>query len=153
MNAIEAAFQGRIAKAPTLRTSQSSGKPWAMFSVAIGNEDHADHVQWVNVVVFGADAEAASTLAKGTLVYVEGKLRLETWEKDGQPRSGLKVTASRVQPMGQIGQRKPPTAKASAEGAPAPRSSEPVYRPLDGASTGKRDPDGALAFADAEIPF
>lgn len=152
MNAIEAAFQGRIAKAPTLRTAQS-GKPWSMFSVAIGNEDHADHVQWVNVVVFGADAEAAAALDKGTPVYVEGKLRLETWEKDGQPRSGLKVTASLVQPMGQIGRRKPPKAKASPEGAPAPRSAESVYRPLEGAQTGKREPDGARGFADAEIPF
>lgn len=153
MNAIEAAFQGRIAKAPTLRTAQSSGKPWAMFSVAIGNEDHADHVQWVNVVVFNDLAVQIAGTEKGAAVYVEGVLTLETWEKDGQPRSGLKVKASLVQPMGQIGRRKPPKAKASPEGAPAPRSAESVYRPLEGAQTGKREPDGARGFADAEIPF
>lgn len=39
MNAIEAAFEGRIGKPPTMRTAQS-GKPWCSFSVAVGGDDN-----------------------------------------------------------------------------------------------------------------
>jgi single-stranded DNA-binding protein len=43
-------------------------------------------------------------LKKGTEVYVEGKLRLESWTgKDGRERTGLSVTASRVEVLGSIG--------------------------------------------------
>ena len=33
---------------------------------------------------------------KGAGVFVEGSLRLDTWEKDGEKKSKIKVTADRV---------------------------------------------------------
>jgi hypothetical protein len=61
---------------------------------------------WVRVALFGdAVAAPAPTLTKGTQVYCEGRLSLGTWK--GRARSGLNLAAWEVQPMGQIGRRKP----------------------------------------------
>ena len=103
MNGIECAFVGRLSQDPELRTSQA-GKPWAALSVGVGE---GDKVQWVRVSVFCSTAEAVASLAKGASVYVEGRLKLDTWTgKDGNERSGLSVAASVAQPMGQIGRKK-----------------------------------------------
>ena len=50
----------------------------------------------------------APRLTKGTQVYCEGRLSLGTWTgRDGEARAGLNLAAWEVQPMGQIGRRKP----------------------------------------------
>ena len=111
MNGIEAAFVGSIGTAPELRTSKS-GKPWCSFSARVGEGEAAT---WVRVAVFGETADAATTLAKGTPVYVEGRLRLGTWQtKDGESRSGLSVVATKVELLGQIGRRRPTTSSGNA---------------------------------------
>jgi single-strand DNA-binding protein len=81
--------------------------------VAIDAEGEAEGATWARVVVFGGLAtERHPTLQKGAEVYVEGKLRLESWTgKDGRERSGLSVAAAKVEVLGRIGfdpyQRKP----------------------------------------------
>jgi single-stranded DNA-binding protein len=98
----ECAFAGRIGLQPVLKESKA-GKSWLSFFVAVGE---GDDVQWVQVAAFGAEAEElAGCLAKSDRIYVEGKLRLNTWTgTDGTPKAGLSVAASLVQPMGQIGE-------------------------------------------------
>ncbi len=45
---------------------------------------------------------------KGAEVYAEGRLKLNSWTaQDGTPRSGLNLTAWRLDPVGQIGRRGP----------------------------------------------
>jgi single-strand DNA-binding protein len=74
---------------------------------------------WVRVVVFGEWAtELHPVLKKGAEVYVEGKLRLESWAgKDGRERTGLSVAGSRVEVLGRIGfdsqSRKPEEARGA----------------------------------------
>jgi len=47
---------------------------------------------------WGEQAERkAEYLQKGRLVFVEGRLRMDEWEKDGQKRRELKVVATHVQ--------------------------------------------------------
>lgn len=155
MNVIEAALEGRIGKPPTMRTAQS-GKPWCSFSVAVGGDDNGG-ATWVGVSAFGSQAEALAALAAGARVYVEGRLKLETWtDSEGRERTGLKVAATLVQPMGQIGHRKPAKARTKASGEDGEQSSAAVYRPLENRSTGAAQPaprgDGGRGF-DAEIPF
>ncbi len=56
---------------------------------------------FVSVSVWGRQAETCSQyLSKGSPVMVEGRLRYEEWEKDGQKNNRLSVTAERVQFMG-----------------------------------------------------
>src|SRR5476651_2069575 len=58
-------------------------------------------VTYVDVEVWGRTAENCKQyLAKGRGVFVEGQLRLDQWEQDGQKRSKLKVRADRVQFLG-----------------------------------------------------
>jgi single-strand DNA-binding protein len=104
MRGIQAAFTGRLGQDADLKTSKS-GNPWASFSVAVDAEASEEATTWVRVAVFGQLATRLhSDLKKGAEVYVEGKLRLESWTgKDGRERTGLSVAASRVEVLGGIG--------------------------------------------------
>lgn len=56
---------------------------------------------FVDVTCFGRTAEVAAEYAtKGSPVLIDGKLKLDTWEQDGQRRSKLKVTCDRLQLLG-----------------------------------------------------
>ena len=60
-------------------------------------------VTFVDCDVWGRTAEnCAQYLAKGRPVFIEGRLKLESWDdkQSGQKRSKLKVTADRVQFLG-----------------------------------------------------
>jgi single-strand DNA-binding protein len=66
-------------------------------------QDGQEHeeVCFVNCEVYGKQAEnCGKYLTKGRQVLVEGRLRYEQWEKDGQKRNALKVIADRVQFLG-----------------------------------------------------
>ena len=61
--------------------------------------------------MFGDKANSLA-MAKGDRCYVEGRLKLESWQgKDGQERQGLKVSAWRVERLGEIGKNKPAAAR------------------------------------------
>jgi single-strand DNA-binding protein len=58
-------------------------------------------VCYVDVVVWGRLAETCKQyLSKGAPVLVDGRLQYDTWEKDGQKRSMLKIRADNVQFLG-----------------------------------------------------
>ena len=78
-----------------------------------------EDTQFVDVTLWGRTAETASEyLAKGSPILVEGRLKLETWDDDGQKRSKLKVVGERMQMLGKRGaaangQQTQPVAAAS----------------------------------------
>lgn len=56
---------------------------------------------FVDVTLWGRTAEIASEyLSKGAPVFVEGRLKYDTWETDGQKRSKLSVVGERMQLIG-----------------------------------------------------
>jgi len=60
-----------------------------------------EETTFVDVTLWGRTAEIASEyLGKGSPVLVEGRLKLDTWEKDGQKRSKLRVVGERMQMLG-----------------------------------------------------
>ena len=60
-----------------------------------------DETTFVDVTLWGRTAEVASEyLSKGSPVLIEGRLKLDTWETDGQKRSKLRVTGERMQMLG-----------------------------------------------------
>ena len=93
---------GRLTRAPELRYTPSK-KPVARLDLAINyrkrldtGETH-DDVTFVECEVWGAQAEAcAKFLGKGHGALIEGRLQLDRWEKEGEPRSKLKVVCRRV---------------------------------------------------------
>lgn len=57
-----------------------------------------EEVVYVSVTVWGKTAEnCGQYLSKGSPVLVEGRLKLDEWEKDGQKQSRLGVVGERVQ--------------------------------------------------------
>jgi single-strand DNA-binding protein len=62
------------------------------------NGEWIDETTFVDVTLWGRTAEVASEyLNKGSSVLIEGRLKLDTWEKDGKKNSKLRVIGERMQ--------------------------------------------------------
>lgn len=98
---------GNLTRNPE-RRALPSGLALAEFGLAV-NERHKtkdgttrEEVLFVDVTVWGKAGEAcAEYLTKGAPVFIEGRMKLDQWEKDGQKRSKIAVIADRVQFLGQ----------------------------------------------------
>ncbi|MDD3957979.1 MAG: single-stranded DNA-binding protein [Candidatus Izemoplasmatales bacterium] len=89
---------GRLTRDPEIKFA-ASGTQIASFSLAVdrGKNDETD---FVNVVAFGKTAEfIGSYFVKGRLVLVEGQLRIEKYEKNGETKTAAKVIANNVRFM------------------------------------------------------
>lgn len=66
------------------------------------NNEWVDDVTFVDVTLWARSAEVADQyLSKGSLILIEGRLRLDRWETgQGDKRSKLRVTADRMQMLG-----------------------------------------------------
>ena len=63
-----------------------------------------DEVTFVDVTLWGRTAEVAGEyLGKGSPIFIEGRLKLDQWEKEGQKHSKLKVIGERMQMVGSKG--------------------------------------------------
>jgi len=93
------------------------------------NGEWVEETTFVDVTVWGRQAETVSEyLTKGSPVLFEGRLKLDTWEKDGQKHSKLKVVCERMQLLGgrgQGGQGGQGAARPQGAPRPAQRASAP----------------------------
>lgn len=65
------------------------------------NDQWVDETTFVDITLWGRTAEVANEyLSKGSSVLIEGRLKMESWEKDGQKRTKLKVVGERMQMVG-----------------------------------------------------
>ena len=95
-------LMGNLTRNPELRYTPS-GTPVATFGLAVSRrfkqgEDLKDEVCFVDIVVFGRQAEhCGQYLSKGNGAIVEGRLQQRRWEtEDGQKRSKHEVVAQTV---------------------------------------------------------
>ena len=109
----------------------NSGMAISTFSIAVNQRRKKDD-QWVDeahffdVEYFGKAAEAVNQyLVKGKQVGVEGSLRQDRWEKDGQARSKVKITASNLMLLGGRPQGQAPGAGPAPSGGSEPASGGP----------------------------
>lgn len=99
MNTIS--IDGRLTRDAAYRTT-TTGKGVTSFSVAVNhkitvNGQEKELAEFVNVVVWGYQAEPAGNLKKGARVFVEGRLQSRTYEdKTGQKRYITEVNANLV---------------------------------------------------------
>lgn len=85
-----------------------------------------EEVTFVDCEAWGKTAEVmAKYLAKGRPVFIEGRLKLDQWEKDGQKHSKLKVVVDTFQFIDSKGG---PGAAPAGRGAPA-ADAEPKWSP------------------------
>jgi single-strand DNA-binding protein len=65
------------------------------------NDQWVDEPVFVDITLWGRTAEIANEyLSKGSPVLIEGRLKLDRWEKDGQKHSKLRVVGERMQMLG-----------------------------------------------------
>jgi single-strand DNA-binding protein len=88
------------------------------------NGEWIEEVTFIDVTVWGRSAEVMSEyLSKGSPVFIEGRLKLDSWEgQDGQKRSKLKVICERMQLIGAKGQGSQGRPEG---GGPRPASNRP----------------------------
>jgi single-strand DNA-binding protein len=65
------------------------------------NGEWLDEVTFVDITLWGRTAEVVSEYcSKGKPLLVEGRLKLDSWETEGQKKSKLKVIGEKVQLLG-----------------------------------------------------
>lgn len=102
---------GNLTKDPELRYIQS-GTAVTELDMAVNDRRKNNTGEWVEettyinrITVWGRQAETACEyLTKGSPVFIEGRLKYDTWEKDGQKHSMLRVVCERMQMLGGRGQ-------------------------------------------------
>ncbi len=100
---------GNVTRDIELRYIQS-GMAVTDIGMAINDRRKSNTGEWVedttyvDVTLWGRTAEVASEyLSKGSPVLIEGRLKLDQWETDGQKRSKLRVVGERMQMLGSKG--------------------------------------------------
>lgn len=117
------ALVGRVTKDSELRNS-SSGIPLCNFSVAVSRrvkkgDQWSDEASFFDLTLWDKQAESLNKyLVKGTQVAVQGELRQDRWEKDGQKHSKIQVFVSSIQLLGG-GKREGSVAPTEAGGRPS----------------------------------
>jgi len=94
---------GRLGKDPEKRTTRN-GTAYTVFSVAVDRRwkgrdgSPKNETDWFNVEAWGKLGEIClSYLSKGRLVFLEGRLRTDRYEHEGETRYFTKVIANHMQ--------------------------------------------------------
>ena len=123
---------GRLTRDAELKYT-ANGQAVCKFSLAINRRKKSGE-QWVeepnffDVVLWGRQGETLNQyLVKGKQIAVDGELRQDRWEQDGQNRSKVEIMANNVQLLG---------------GGGGASSSGGGYGPSSGSSTGTRSRGG-----------
>lgn len=95
---------GRLTRDPEMKYITGSGTPVAKFTLAVDrdykNKDGTTTTDFIPVEIMGKPAEfVANYVTKGRLVGIEGSMRVDRYEKDGEQKTFTKVSARRVQAL------------------------------------------------------
>jgi single-strand DNA-binding protein len=100
---------GNMTRDPELRYI-ASGTAVSDIGLAVNDrvkkgDQWVEETTFVDVTLWGRTAEIANEyLSKGSPVLIEGRLKLDRWEKEGQKHSKLKVIGERLQMLGGRGE-------------------------------------------------
>ncbi|MFM7243070.1 MAG: single-stranded DNA-binding protein [Planctomycetaceae bacterium] len=151
---------GNVTRDPELRYI-ASGNAVTEIGLAVNDRrktatgEWVDETTFVDVTLWGRTAEIAGEyVTKGSPLMIEGRLKLDTWEKDGKKNSKLRVVGERMVLLGSKGdgprsggQARPQRAESGRGASPAEDNysqSEPDYH-------GSQSSGGVAA--DDDIPF
>jgi single-strand DNA-binding protein len=118
-----AVIVGRLTRDAELKYT-TSGTAICAFSIATNSrvkkgDQWVDEPSYWDVDLFGKKGESVSQyLTKGKLVAVEGDMRQDKWEKDGQTRMKVRVNANDVQLLGGSGEGRAPGPQAGSGNEP-----------------------------------
>ncbi len=112
---------GRLVRDPQIRVAES-GATWAMFTMASnhrfkdGRGELRSETAFLDCKAFGRSAEQLRGLHKGDPLVVSGRLRTESWVKEGKPCSRLTLVCDAANGL----------APANGNGLPAGEPKEPA---------------------------
>lgn len=93
---------GRLTRDPETKYL-ASGQAVTTLGVAVNRRfqdksgEWRDDTMFIDVETWGKTAErCAENLKKGQPVYIEGRLKQDTWERDGQKQSKIRINADSV---------------------------------------------------------
>jgi single-strand DNA-binding protein len=142
-----AVIVGRLTRDAELKYT-NSGQAVCHFSVATGSRRKKGD-QWVeeasywDVDLWGKQGESINQyLTKGKLVAVEGAMRQDKWEQDGQTRSKTVISANTVQLLGSSG----------GQGGPSGQSGSPSDKALASPQGGRPQVDGQRPKSGSALP-
>lgn len=118
---------GRVGKDPEVRHLDNN-MVVARFTLATNesyknkNGEKITNTEWHNIVVWRALAEIAGKyVRKGTMLYVEGKIRTRSWDdKDGNKRYTTEIDADNFQMLSSRNEDSPGTNVTVSSGNTAP---------------------------------
>jgi len=126
-------LMGNLTRDPEIRYTPS-GSSVVKFGLAVNRkyrgrtQEMVEETTFVDIEGWGKQAETFNQyMSKGRPVFVEGRLRLDSWEgKDGQKRNKLVVVMENFQFLGSGAGAGAGAGTGAVRGAPAPaRSSSP----------------------------
>jgi len=128
---------GHLGKDPEVRNLES-GATVANFTMATTETykdkttgERKDITEWHNIVLWRGLADiAAKYLHKGDLVYIEGRLRTRSWEKDNVKHYITEVQADNMTMLGTKG-----SGTGSASRPAAPPTAQEDFKPVSGSAT------------------
>jgi len=109
----------------------ANGQARANISIAVNRskkngDQWIDEVNYFDVTIWGKTAENLKPyLTKGKQIIIDGYLKQDRWEKDGQKFSKVTVVANNVQLIGGRG-----------DGSSQPASGAPHFQPANNSSNG-----------------
>jgi single-strand DNA-binding protein len=146
---------GFVGDTPRINTTQS-GRKMASFSVATtekgyttqGGVTYPDRTEWHNIVCWGKTAEVVERFVhKGSQLYVQGKMRTRSYEKDGQTRYTFEIECETLQLLDRRndGQGQPQAAYQP-QSQPQPQYQQPQPQPQVNSWDEPIEPIGDLPF-------
>ena len=119
---------GRLTRDAELKYT-AGGQAVCKFSIAVNRrrkngDQWEDEANFFDIVLWGRQGESLHPyLLKGKLVGVDGELRQDRWQQDGQNRSKVEIIANYLQLLGgsqgSNQERQNPQASASVSNAPS----------------------------------
>ena len=143
---------GRLGRDPEMRYTPD-GTAVANFSIATSEEwrdkntgEKKERTEWHRIVAFRRLGEICGEyLSRGRQVYIEGRLRTRSWEKDGVTRYTTEIEAQTMQMLG------------GRDDATAPRSQQSGYSSQPASQsdnyTQQESPPPFPEGPDDDIPF
>ena len=96
---------GRLTRDAELKYT-SGGQAVCKFSIAVNRrkkngDQWEDEANFFDIVLWGKQGESLqSYLVKGKMIGVDGELRQDRWQQDGQNRSKVEIIANYIQLLG-----------------------------------------------------
>jgi len=146
---------GNLGNEPEMRYTPA-GRPVTSFRVATNwryttsEGERKEETEWFSIVAWNKLAEQCNQfLTKARLVYIEGRLRMHSWEgQDGQTRFRNEIVADRVKFLDRQAAGARPEEKVE-EG----EQREQRQQREEGEQREERQPGEAAEFGPDDIPF